>query len=80
MPKVSELKWSDTEAEAEAASTEAREKCTMPPAQSAESHVKYPSSPMGPGQFIAAIAIRSIDPPGRLEDTDHLMGNKMGQG
>jgi hypothetical protein len=80
MPKVSELKWRDTEAEAEAASTEARERCTMPPAQSAERHVKSPSSPMDPGQCTAVIATRSIDLPGRPEDTDHLMGNKMGQG
>jgi hypothetical protein len=69
MPKVSEFKWRDTEAEAEAASTEAQERCTMPPAQSAERHVRFPSNPMAPGRFIAAIATRSISPQGRPEDT-----------
>ena len=74
MPKVSEFKWKDMEAEAEAATAAARERCTMPRALSAERHVRFPSSPMDPGRFIAAIATRSISQPGRPEDTDHLMG------
>lgn len=41
----------------------------MRPVQSAERHVKFPSSPMAPGRFIAAIATRSISQPGRPEDT-----------
>jgi hypothetical protein len=49
---------------------EAPEKCTMRPVQSAERHVKFPSSPMAPGLYIAAIAIRSISQPGRPEDTN----------
>jgi hypothetical protein len=82
MPKVSELKWKDMEAEAEvgAALAAAQERCTMPPAQSAERRVKFPSSPMGPGRCTAAIATRSTSPPGLLEDTNHLMGKKWGQG
>jgi hypothetical protein len=70
---VSELKWKDTEAAAEAATAAAPERCTMPPAQSAERHVKFPSSLMDPGPYIAANATRSIsqqDPaPGHREDT-----------
>ena len=69
MPKVSEFKWKDMEAEAEAATAAARERCTMPLAQSAERHVRFPSSPMAPGQFIAATATRSIDQPDHPEDT-----------
>ena len=86
MPKVSELKWKDMEAATGAALAAARERCTMPPAQSAERHVKFPSSPMDPGPYIAAIATRSISQPdqpvhpGHPEDTNHLMGNKMDQG
>jgi hypothetical protein len=74
MPKVSELKWKDMEAAAGAALTAAQERCTMPHALSAERHVKFPSSPMDPGRFIAAIATRSISQPGHPEDTNHLMG------
>lgn len=73
MPKVSEYKWKDTEAEAEAATAAARERCTMPLVQSAERHVRFPSSPMAPGQFIAATATRSIDQPDHPEDTE--LGN-----
>ena len=86
MPKVSELKWKDMEAATGAALAAARERCTMPPAQSAERHVKFPSSPMAPGRCTAAIATRSISlpdqpvHPGHPEDTNHLMGNKMDQG
>ena len=64
------------EAAAEAALAAAPEKCTMPRAQSAERHVKFPSSPMDLGPYIAAIATRSIslqDPPvhqGHPEDTN----------
>jgi hypothetical protein len=72
---VSELKWKDMEAAAEAALAAAPERCTMPPAQSAERHVKFPSSPMDPGRCIAAIATRSISlqdrvHPGHPEDTE----------
>jgi len=48
----------------------------MPPAQSAERHVKFPSSPMDPDPCIAAIATRSTSlqdppvPPGHPEDTE----------
>ena len=63
-------KWRDTEAEAEAASTEAHAKCTMPPALSAERHVRSPSNPMDPGRIIAAIATRSISLLGHPEDTE----------
>ena len=73
MPKVSEFKWKDMEAEAEAATAAARERCTMPLAQSAERHVRFPSSPMAPGQFLAATATRSIDQPDHPEDTE--LGN-----
>jgi hypothetical protein len=59
------------EAAAEAAlEAAAQERCTMPHALSAERHVRFPSSPMDPGRFIAAIATRSISPPGHPEDTD----------
>ena len=58
------------EAAAGAALAAAQERCTMPPAQSAERHVKFPSSPMAPGLYIAAIAIRSISQLGRPEDTN----------
>jgi len=73
---VSEFKWRDTEAEAEAALAAAPERCTMPPAQSAERHVKYPLSLMVPGLCTVAIATRSTDQPdppvhpGRPEDTN----------
>ena len=77
MPKGKWNKWRDTEAEAEAASTEAQERCTMPPAQSAERHVRSHSNPMDPGRFTAAIAIRSISPLGHPEDTDR-MGQDLG--
>jgi len=60
------------EAAAEAALAAAPERCTMPPAQSAERHVKFPSNPMAPGRCTAAIATRSISLPGRPEDTNHL--------
>ena len=63
MPKVSEFKWKDMEAAAEAATTAAQERCTMPPAQSAERRVKFPSSPMAPGRCTAAIATRSTSLP-----------------
>ena len=76
MPKVSELTWKDMEAEAGAALAAAQERCTMPPAQSAERHVKFPSSPMAPGRCTAAIATRSTSLPDRPEDTNHLMGTK----
>ena len=75
MPKVSELKWRDTEAETEAATTAAQERCTTPPAPSAERHVKFPSSPMAPGPCTAAIATRSTSQPahpGRPEDTNSI--------
>jgi len=62
------------EAAAEAALAAAQERCTMPPAQSAERHVKFPSSPMDPGRCTAAIATRSISLPDRPEDTDYLVG------
>ena len=76
MPKVSELKWKDMEAAIGAALAAAQERCTMPPAQSAERHVKFPSSLMGPGPCIAAIATRSTSlqdqpvHPGHPEDTN----------
>jgi hypothetical protein len=70
MPKVSEIKWKDTEAATEAALTADQERCTMPPAQSAERHVKFPSSPMAPGQCTAASATRSTGQPDHPEDTD----------
>ena len=73
MPKVSEFKWKDMEAEAEAATTAARERCTTPPAQSAERHVRFPSSPMAQGRYIAATATRSISQPDHPEDTE--LGN-----
>jgi hypothetical protein len=76
MPKVSELRWKDMEAATEAALTAAQERCTMPPALSAERHVKFPSSPMAPGRCTAAIATRSISLPDRPEDTNHVMGTK----
>jgi len=76
MPKVSELKWRDTEAAAGAALAAAQERCTMPPAQSAERRVKFPSSPMAPGRCTAVIATRSTSLPDRPEDTNHLMGTK----
>ena len=76
MPKVSELKWKDMEAATEAALAAAQERCTMPPAQSAEKHVKFPSSPMAPGRSTAAIATRSTSQPDHPEDTDYLMGKK----
>lgn len=73
MPKVSELIWINMEAATEAALEAAQERCTMPPAQSAERHVKFPSSPMDLGPCIAAIATRSISlqdqDPGHPEDT-----------
>ena len=75
MPKVSELKWRDTEAETVAATIAAQERCTMPLAQSAERHVKFPSSPMAPGPCTAAIATRSTSQPahpGRPEDTNSI--------
>jgi hypothetical protein len=83
MPKVSEYKWKDMEAAAEAATTAAPERCTMPPAQSAERHVKFPSSPMAPGRCTAVIAIRSTSLPGHPEDTEDiypLLGYFMGAG
>jgi len=49
----------------------------MPPAQSAERHVRSHSNPMDPGRFTAAIAIRSISPLGHPEDTD-WMGQDLG--
>ena len=76
MPKVSEFKWRDTEAEIAAAITAAQERCTMPLAQSAERHVKFPSSPMAPGRCTAAIATRSTSQPahpGRPEDTEPII-------
>jgi len=75
-PKVSEFKWRDTEAETEAATTAAQERCTTQPALSAERHVKFPSSPMDPGPCTAAIATRSISQPvhpGRPEDTEPII-------
>lgn len=76
MPKVSELKWKDTEAAIEAALTADQERCTMLPALSAERHVKFPSSPMVPGRCTAAIATRSTGQPDHPEDTDYSMGIK----
>ena len=70
MPKVSEFKWKDMEAAAEAATTAAQERCTMPLAQSAERHVKFPSSPMAPGPCTAEIATRSISQLDLTEDTE----------
>jgi len=66
------------EAAAEAALAAAPERCTMPPAQSAERHVKFPSSQMDQGPYIAAIATRSTSlqdpvPPGHPEDTNYLI-------
>ncbi len=74
MPKVSELKWKDMEAATEAALAADQERCTMPPALSAERHVKFPSSPMAQGRFTAAIATRSTGQPDHPEDTDYSMG------
>jgi hypothetical protein len=74
MPKVSELIWINMEAAIEAALEAAQERCTMPPALSAERHVKFPSSPMAPGRSTAAIATRSIGQPDHPEDTNYLMG------
>ena len=48
------------------------ERCTMQPVQSAESNVRSHSSLMNPGQYIAAIATRSIGLLGRLEDTEDV--------
>jgi len=76
MPKVSELKWKDMEAATGAALAAARERCTMPPALSAERHVKFPSSPMAPGRCTAAIATRSTSLLDHPEDTNHSMGTK----
>ncbi|MDQ1261539.1 MAG: hypothetical protein QG575_720 [Euryarchaeota archaeon] len=76
MPKVSELTWKDMEAATGAALAAAQERCTMPPALSAERHVKFPSSPMAPGRSTAAIATRSISLPDHPEDTDYLIDPK----
>ena len=63
------------EAAAGAALAVAPERCTMPPAQSAERHVKFPSSRMDLGPYIAAIVTRSTSlqdqpvHPGHPEDT-----------
>jgi len=61
------------EAEIEAASAAAQERCTTLPVQNAARHAKFPSSLMDPGPCTAAIATRSISlpvHPGRPEDTD----------
>jgi|GEM_PF-4111929 len=58
------------EATAEAATIAAPERCMMLPVQNAGKHAKYPSNPMAQGQYIAAIATRSIDRLGRPEDTN----------
>jgi len=61
------------EAEIEAASAAAQERCTTQPALSAERHARFLSSLMDPGPCTAAIATRSISQPvhpGRPEDTD----------
>ena len=57
------------EAAAGAATAAAQERCTMPPVQSAESSVKFHSSPMAPGRYIAASATRSTGLPGHPADT-----------
>ena len=44
----------------------------MRPVQSAESSVKFLSSPMAPGRYIAAIATRSIDQLGHPEDIEPI--------
>ena len=59
------------EAVAEVALAAAPERCTMPHAQSAERHVKFPSSLMGPGLCTVAIATRSTDQPGRPVHPGH---------
>lgn len=46
------------------------ERCTKQPARSAEKNARSHSSLMDQGRYIAAIATRSIGPPGRLEDTE----------
>jgi hypothetical protein len=66
MPKAREIKWKDL---GEVASAEAQERCTMRPARSAERSVRFPSSLMAPGRFIAKIAIRNTGLPGRQEGT-----------
>ncbi len=49
------------------ASTEAREKCTMRPVQSAESSAKFPSNQMALDLYIVVIAIKRASQLGRPE-------------
>ena len=72
MPKASEFKWKDMEAEAEAATTAALERCTTPPAQSGKT-CQVPFKPDGSRPYIAATATRSISQPDHPEDTE--LGN-----
>jgi len=51
--------------EAEAASTEAQERCTMWSVQIVASSARFPSSLMAPGQCTARSATRSTGLPGR---------------
>ncbi len=48
---------------------EAPEKCTMRRVQSAERHVRFPSSPMVPGPCTVVIVTRSISLLGHRNDT-----------
>jgi len=58
--RIRELAWIEKDV---VASTEARERCTMQFVQIVASRPRFPSSPTGPGQFIAAIATRSTGHP-----------------
>lgn len=54
--RIRELAWIEKDV---VASTEAQERCTMQFVQIVASRPRFPSSPMGPGQCIAASATRS---------------------
>jgi CxxC-x17-CxxC domain-containing protein len=47
MPRVSESKWRDTEAETVAATTAAQERCTMPPGAECGKTCQVPFKPDG---------------------------------
>ena len=58
--RIRELSWIEKDV---VASTEAQERCTMQFVQIVASRPRFPSSPTGPGQCIAAIATRSTGHP-----------------
>ena len=58
--RIRELAWIEKDV---VASTEAQERCTMQFVQIVASRPRFPSSPTGPGQCIAAIATRSTGHP-----------------